>query len=64
MVAFTDMVWLQNAFDLLTGIFYQVVLQKNVQKTAGMVCQPCRAVGVRSDEAYKCRMTGEERSYQ
>ena len=30
----------------------------------GMVCQTCRLVGVQVDEAYKCSMTGEGRSYQ
>ena len=64
MVASTNPVWLQNAFDTLTGIFDRVGLRTNVRKTVGMVCQPYRVVGVREDEAYKRRMTGEGRSYQ
>ena len=63
MVAFTDPVWLQTMFDTLTGIFDRVGLQKNVCKTLGLVCQPCRAVGVQEDEAYKRRITGERQNY-
>ena len=36
----------------------------NVLKTVGMVCRPCRAVGVRSDEGYTRRMTGVEQNYK
>ena len=64
MVASTNPVWLQNEFDTLTGIFDRVGLRTNVRKTVGMVCQPCWAVGVQADKAYKRRMMGEGRSYQ
>ena len=64
MLASTNPVWLQTAFGTLTGIFDRVGLRKNVWKTVGMVFQPCRAVGVRANEAYKRRMTGEGQSYQ
>ena len=63
-VASTDPVWLQTTFDMLMGIFNHVGLKTNVCKTVGMVCQPCRAVGVRAKEAYKHRMMGEGQSYQ
>ena len=36
----------------------------NVQKTVGVVCHSCRAVGVREDEAYTRRMTGAGSSYK
>ena len=51
MVASTNPGWLQTALDTLTGLFDWVGLQENVIKTAGMVCQPSRAAGVRSYEA-------------
>ena len=51
MVASTKPGWLQTTFNTLTGIFDRVGLRKNAQKTVGMVCQTCRAVGVRADEA-------------
>ena len=37
MVASIDPGWLQLAFDMLTGLFYGVVLQTNVRKIVGMV---------------------------
>ena len=43
-------------FDMLTGIFDQVGLQTNFQKTLGMVCRPFREDGARTDEAYTKRM--------
>ena len=52
------------AFDMLTGIFDRVGLRTNVRKTVGMVWRPCRAAGVRADEAYTRRMTGEGRSFK
>ena len=64
MVASTYPGWIHTAFSTLVGLFNWVVLQKNVRKTVGMVFQPCRAFGVRADEAYKLWMTGERQSYQ
>ena len=64
MVASTEPGWLQTLVDTLKGIINRVGLRTNVQKTVGMVCQPCRVVGVRAYEAYKLWMTGEGRSYQ
>ena len=64
MVASTDPGWLQSAFDTLTGLFDQVGLPKNVCKTVGMVCRPCRVAGVQADEAYTRRMTGEWRIFK
>ena len=52
------------AFDKLTGIFDQVVLRTNVCKTVGMVCRPWWASGVRSDDAYAQRMSGEVSSFK
>ena len=64
MVESTDPGWLQSAFYMLTGIFDRVGLQKNVQETLGMACRPCRAVRVRSYDAYTWRITGEGRSFK
>ena len=50
-VVSTDPVWLQTAFNILMVIFDQVGLRTNFQKNVGMVCQPFRAVGFRSDKA-------------
>ena len=58
MVDSTNPGWIQTAFDTLTGLFYWVGLNNNVRKTVGVVCHPCRAVGVRAYEAYIRRMTG------
>ena len=58
MVAFTDPVWLQTTFYMLTGLFYWVGLKTNVKKTVGMVCHACRVVKVWVDEAYTRWMTG------
>ena len=64
MVASTNPGWLKNAIEIMPGLLGQVGMQTNVRKTVGMVCQPCWAVGVQADKAYKRRMTGEGRSYQ
>ena len=63
-VASTDPGWLQSAFDLLTGLFDQVGLRTNISKTVGMVCQPCRVAGVRSDKSYTRMMTREGVSFK
>ena len=49
---------------MLMGIFDRVGMKTNVRKTVGMVCHPCRAVGVQADEAYTRRITGAGRSYK
>ena len=64
MVDSTDPGWLQSEFDTLTGLFDRVGLRKNVSKTAGMVCSPCWAAGVRADKSYTGWMTGEVRSFK
>ena len=43
MVASKYPVWLQSEFDTLTGLFYQVGLQKNIRKVVGILCRPFRA---------------------
>ena len=40
MIASSDPVWLQGAFNSLVGLFYRVSLQTNVGKTVDMVCHP------------------------
>ena len=64
MVASTDLGWLQTAFETLMGLFDRLVLKTNPAKTVGMVCHPCRAVGVRADKADTQRITGVGRSYK
>ena len=64
MVASTGPVWLQTAFNTITGIFDWVGLTMNVRKTLGMVCHPCRSDGVLTDKAYTWRMIGSGRSYK
>ena len=39
-VASTDPGWLQLAFDFLMGLFDQVGLRMNIQKTVGMMFRP------------------------
>ena len=51
MVGATDPQWLQGAFSALVAIFDRVGMRKNVHKTMGMVCKPCRSSGVQADEA-------------
>ena len=58
-VASTDPVWLQSAFNLLSGMFDRVGLWMNVENTAGMVCRTCWAEEVQADEAYTWQMAGE-----
>ena len=64
MLASTNPVWLQTAFDMLIGIFERVGLQTNIRKTVGMAFQRCGVVRFRADEAYKHRMMGDVQSYQ
>ena len=52
-VASTNLLWLQTASDMLTGLFDRLGLQKKFRKTVGMVFHPCQALGVQADEAYK-----------
>ena len=64
MIASTNPSWLKTAINILTGLLGWVGLEINVRKTVGMVCQLCRAVGIREDKAYKRQMMGEGQSYQ
>ena len=64
MVESTDPGWLQLAFETMMWLFDRVGLWTNVRKTVGMVCRICRSDGVRADEDYTRRMTGEGRSFK
>ena len=64
LVASTYPGWLQSPFGMLTGIFNWVGLRKNLCKTVGVVCRPCRAAGVRVDKTYTQQMTGEGRIFK
>ena len=59
LVASTDPVWLQGAFDTLTEFFNMVGLPKNAGKTVGMLCRPCRGVGTQSEADYNWQITEE-----
>ena len=58
MVASSDPVWLQGAFNALVGLFYRVGLQTNVGKTVGMVSHPCQSAGNLTTETYGRRIMG------
>ena len=65
MVGASDPEWLQGAFSLLVAIFDRVGLQKNVDKTVSMACQPCRAgTGNRTAEGYRRQITGDRNSFR
>ena len=50
---------LQRAFDVLTGIFDQVRLRTNTQKTVIMSFQQCHTPVKMSVEAYEMRAMGK-----
>ena len=64
MVALSEPVWIQGAFNALVCLFDRVVLQTNVRKTVRMVCHPFQAVGNITTTAYGRRITGEGHSYR
>ena len=64
MVASSDPLWLQGAFNTLVGLFDRVGLRENVRKTVGMVCHPWQAAGNLSMEAYGRRFTGVGHTYR
>ena len=51
MVALADPVWLQGAFNTLTGLFDRVVLWKDVSKKVRMICHHCRESGTQLEAA-------------
>ena len=64
MVALSDPLWLQVAFNTQIGLFDRVCLQTNVVKTVGMVCRPYLAARNQSGAAYRRRITGEGPTYR
>ena len=54
---------LQEALEVMMGLLYRVGLRTNVDKTVGIVCQPCRNAGIQLEEAYTRRMMGERLNY-
>ena len=46
LVASTDPVWLQGAFDTMTGVFGRAEFCTNVKKMFSMIFHPCCAVGI------------------
>ena len=57
-LALTSPDHLQEALDVLTGLFVMVGIQTNVKKMVGMVCQPCYMFVGKSEVAYTRRITG------
>ena len=45
LIASRDPDFLQQAFDILMGLFDRFSLGTNVEKMAIMICQPCRTTG-------------------
>ena len=63
MVASENPVWLQGAFETLTGLFGRVVLWTNVGKAVRIMFCPCRAAGTQLEAAYERLMMGEGLTY-
>ena len=57
LVASTDPVWIQWAFDMLISLFELVGLQTNAVKAVDMVFQPGPIAGRQSAAAYRRLMT-------
>ena len=55
---------LQDSLDVLKGLLYRVVLWTNVEKTVGMIYQPCRRADSHLVEAYRRRMMGGGHTYR
>ena len=64
LVMSTDPVWMQGAFDTLTGLFDRVGLQKNFRKEVKIICCPFRVVGTQLEAAYKRHIIGEVLTYR
>ena len=64
MVASSDPVWLQGAFNALVGLFDRVGLRTNVGKTFSMFCHPYPAAGNLTTEAYRRKIMGMGQSYR
>ena len=54
----------QEALDVLTSLFDQVGLRKNVNNMVGIVFQPCCNTVRKYDVAYTWRMKGEVLSHR
>ena len=50
--------WVQDAFDVLIGLFERVGLRTNTGKMKAMICRPGHISGRQSEGAYERRMTG------
>ena len=47
----------QEALYIMTGLFNRVNLSTNMEKTVGIVCQPCRSVNIHMMDSYMRHMT-------
>ena len=54
----------QEALDVLTGLFHQVGMMKNVYKMVVMVFQPYHTSGIQSKVEYTWWVMGEGLSYR
>ena len=55
---------LQEAMDILAGLFSRLSLQTNVANTVVMLYQPFRSMGSQSMLTYTSKMTVEGRNYR
>ena len=56
LIASTDPVWIQEAFDTLTGLFDRLELYKKFNKTVGMLCCPYFTVVTQLEADYDHHM--------
>ena len=64
MVASSDPVWIQGAFNALVSLFDRVRLKNIVRKTVIMVYHPFQTAGNLTMEAYRRSITGVVQSYK
>ena len=64
MVASSDPLWLQWAFNAPVCLFERVGLHTNVGKTVSMKFRPCPETGNQSEVAYRHKMMGEGPAYR
>ena len=60
LVESTNLLWLQGAFNTLTGMFERVGLWKKVGKTARMIFCPCQVEGTQLETSYERQVMGTE----
>ena len=64
LISSTDPTWLQQALDVLTGLFRRIGLSTNAAKTKMMTCYPGSITTRLSPQAYTRRMTGQGNTFR